>query len=136
MTQFESSVKAIPHPVSVIFNFLSDFDHFESLLPNDKVSNWKSAGDTCSFSVSGIGEIGLKIVEREFPKTIKYGADVQTPVNFFLWVQLKEVSENDTRLKVTLRAELNMMMKMVASAPLKKFVDVLADAMAGYAYSL
>lgn len=134
MTQFESPIKFISHSSSVVFDFLSDFNNFESILPRDKVSNWESTGDTCRFKVQGIGEIGLKIIEKEPPQTIKYTADGKTPFNFFLWVQLKEVPDNDCKLKLTIRADLNPMLQMIVSDPVKKFLDVLANAIANYPY--
>ena len=134
MTRFESPVKSIPYPASQIYGMLSDFDNFESLLPSDKVKNWQSQGDSCRFEVEGIGPVGLKIIEREASKTIKYTADGKVPFNFFLWFQLKEVEAGDTKMKLTLDAELNPMIKMVAQGPLKKFLGLLADAIAEHKY--
>lgn len=134
MTQFESAIKSIPHPSGVVFDFLSDFNNFEHLIPRDKITDWQSTGDTCRFKVQGIGELGLKIIEKTPGSTIKYTADGKTPFNFFLWVQLKEVESNDSRLKLTLRADLNPMLKMIVSEPAKKFLEVLANAIAAYPY--
>lgn len=134
MNHFESPVKSIPHSSDVVFEFLSSFDHFEDLLPRDKISNWVSTGDTCRFNVQGIGELGLKIIEKNPTQTIKYTADGKTPFNFFLWVQLKDVAENDCRLKITIRAELNPMLELIVSEPVKKFLEVLANAIARYPY--
>ncbi|TAJ10147.1 SRPBCC family protein [Marinilabiliaceae bacterium JC017] len=132
--KFESSIKAIPYPQERIFSFLADFDHFGDLVPKDKISNWSSQGDSCRFTVDGIGEVGLRIVEKELHKTIKYTAEGKTPFNFFLWVQLKEVAESDSRLKLTIKADLNPMLKMVAAGPIKKFLEMLADGMAAHKY--
>jgi len=134
MTHFESLIKSIPHPSGVVFDFLSNFDNFESLLPHDKISNWESTGDTCRFSVQGIGELGLKIIEKNSSQTIKYSTNGKSPFNFFLWVQLKDVNENECRLKLTLHAELNPMLEMIVSEPIKKFLEILADSIANYHY--
>lgn len=134
MTQFESAIKSIPHPSGVVFNFLSNFHNFESLLPRDKISNWESTGETCRFQVQGIGEVGLKIIEKEPTTTIKYTADGKTPFNFFLWVQMKDVVEDKCKLKLTIRADLNPMLQMIVAEPVKKFLEVLANAIASYPY--
>ena len=134
MTRFESDVRSIPHSSDKVYDMLSDFDNFESLISSDKVSNWKSFGDSCRFDVEGIGQVGLKIVDKEPGKTIKYSAEGTVPFNFFLWIQLKEVQEQDTKLKLTLDAELNPMVKMVAVKPLNKFIGMLADGIAKYSY--
>ncbi len=113
---------------------LSDFDNFKEILPGDKIKNWESNGDTCRFEVEGVGPVGLKIIDREENKTLKYTADGKVPFNFFLWIQLKEANEGESKLKVTLDANLNPMIKMVAKGPLEKFIGMLADGIAGYSY--
>ncbi|MDK2842990.1 MAG: hypothetical protein PWQ17_2496 [Anaerophaga sp.] len=133
MTRFESDIKTVPHSASKVYEVLSNFDNFESLLPSDKIQNWESFGDRCRFEVTGIGQIGLKIVDKEPEKTIKYTADGTVPFNFFLWVQLKH-AEASSKVKVTLDADLNPMIKMVAKGPLEKFVGLLADAIASHSY--
>jgi carbon monoxide dehydrogenase subunit G len=132
MTKFESLEKSIPHPPGVVFDFLSNFNNFESLLPRDKISNWQSTGDTCRFTVQGIGELGLKIVEKTPSKTIKYSTDGKTPFNFFLWIQLGASEENNCRLKLTLNADLNPMLEMLVSDPIKKFLEIMANSIANY----
>lgn len=134
MTTFESDVKKATYPAETMFNFLSDFDHFGEVIPKDKISNWQSFGDSCRFNIDPVGEVGLRIVEKEMPKVIKYTAEGKTPFNFFLWIQLKEVAENDTRVKLTIKADMNPMIKMMASKPIKKFLEVLSDAIANHKY--
>ncbi len=134
MTRFESQIKTIPHPASKVYGKLSDFDNFAEVIPRDKIKNWESDGDSCRFEVDGVGPVGLKIVEREDHKTIKYSSDGKVPFNFFLWIQLKEVKEGESKLKITLDAHLNPMIKLVAKGPLEKFIGILADGIAGYNY--
>jgi len=134
MTTFESDIKKATYPAETMFNFLSDFDHFGEVIPKDKISNWQSFGDSCRFNIDPVGEVGLRIVEKEMPKVIKYTAEGKTPFNFFLWIQLKEVAENDTRVKLTIKADMNPMIKMMASKPIKKFLEVLSDAIANHKY--
>ncbi|WP_291860207.1 SRPBCC family protein [Marinilabilia sp.] len=134
MTRFESQIKTIQHPASVVYDKLSNFDNFSAVLPADKIKNWESDGDSCRFEVDGVGPVGLKIVEREDHKTIKYSSDGKVPFNFFLWIQLKEVKEGESKLKITLDAHLNPMIKLVAKGPLEKFIGILADGIAGYNY--
>jgi carbon monoxide dehydrogenase subunit G len=134
MTQFESDIKKAPHSDEKIFSFISDFNNFESLIPQDKVKDWQSTQETCRFKVEGIGEAGLKIVDKEPFKTVKYSTDGKVPFNFYLWVQLKQVEENDTRIKLTIKADLNPMMKMMVAKHVKKFLNMLGDAIANYHY--
>ncbi len=134
MTTFESAIKKSTYPAETIFSFLADFDHFGEVIPQDKITNWQSNGDSCRFTIDPVGEVGLRIVEKEEYKTIKYTAEGKTPFNFFLWIQLKEVAEGDTRIKLTIKADMNPMIKMVASKPVNKFLDVLSDGIANHQY--
>jgi len=135
MTKFESEIKAVSYPGEKIFNFLSDFDNFGEVLPKEKIKNWQSFGDHCTFEVDMVGEVGLRIVDRTPFDTIKYEAEGNTPVNFFLWIQIKEVADSDSRIKLTIKADMNPMIKMVASGPIKKFLEVLANGIASHNYS-
>ncbi|MFO8000746.1 MAG: SRPBCC family protein [Marinilabilia sp.] len=134
MTYFESDVKSIPYPAGKVYGFLSDFDNFGSLIDSDKISNWQSFGDSCSFEVEGLGGVDLTITDQKPDKHIKYAAGGNVPFNFYLWVELTEVEEDQCHLKLTLEADLNPMMKMMAEEPLKKFLGMLADSIAGHAY--
>ncbi|NPA37808.1 MAG: SRPBCC family protein [Chlorobi bacterium] len=134
MTKFESAIKEVPYSAETIYNFLSDFDNFGEVIPQDKIKNWQSFGDHCTFEIDMVGEVGLRIVETNPHDTIKYVAEGNTPVNFFLWIQIKEVAEGDSRIKLTIKAELNPMIKMVASGPIKTFLEVLADGIASHKY--
>ena len=109
MTSFESPVKTIPAAIETVFDTLSDFSNLERLrdkIPEDKVQNFNCDPDNCRFTISPAGNIAVRIVEREPYKTIKLET-VESPVPFFIWVQLLPTPEGNTALKLTLRAELN-----------------------------
>jgi hypothetical protein len=133
-TSFESAIKQVGYPAEAIYSLLSDFNNFEDVVHNERIKNWQSTSDTCRFSIDGVGDMGLRIVEREPFSTLKYTADGKTPFNFYLWVQIKEVATGDSRIKLTIKADMNPMMKMVASQPIQKFIDMLADTIARHQY--
>ena len=134
MTKYESQIKVVPYSKEKIFTFLSDFNNFGELVPKDKIKNWQSYGDHCTFEIDMIGKVGLRIVESTPFDTIKLTSEGNTPVNFFLWVQIKEVEEADSRVKLTFKADMNPMIKMVAAGPIKKFLEILADGIASHKY--
>lgn len=130
MTKFESKQGKLNTSVDKVYNFLSNFNNFQHLIPADKAKNWESTEDTCSFSVSAMGQnmnISLEIVEKEPNKVIKFSNGPTTPFNFFFWMQLKEVAEDDSRIKLTLHAELNMMMKMMLKKKLEEGLNQIVD---------
>jgi hypothetical protein len=123
-----SKIGKVSYPVGKVYTFISDFKNFNNFIPDDKVSNWEADNDTCSFSMDMLGKVGLKIVEREKDSLVKISSDPgKSQYNFHLWIQLKEASEMDTRIKITMEPLLNQVMLAMVKSPLKSFVDSLID---------
>ncbi len=112
-----------------MYNFLTNFDNFKDLVPADKVKDWESDEDSCSFTVDMVGKTGFKIIEKEEYKLIKLSSLDSTQHNFNFWIQLKALSETDTAIKLTMDVDINPMMAMMAKGPLKKFLDTLIERM-------
>ncbi|MEJ5317759.1 MAG: polyketide cyclase [Tenuifilum sp.] len=129
MTTYESKIVAISKRAEDVFRVLSDFRNF-SPMAKDKLEEWQATEDSCSFKYKGMGPFGIKIIERDEFKTIKFTGDEKSPMEFFMWIQLKEVAPYDTRMKITVKAELNMMMRMMVGNKLKEGIDALADGIA------
>lgn len=132
MTTIESRVGKIEEKDETIFQFLSSFRNFENMVPQDKIRDWQATEESCRFSIPGIGEVGLKIVDKEPHKVIKYSGDNLATVDFTLWIQLKQVDEKDTRVKITFKAEMNPMLNTLAKKPLQEFVNILVDKLEQY----
>lgn len=137
MAQFESSVKVIPANVETIFNTLADLNNLEKLqdrIPADKVKDFTFDTDSCSFSVAPVGPLKISIVEREPHKTIKFGSE-NSPVPFFMWIQLLPLSENESKMKLTVRAEMNPFIQKMVSKPLQEGIEKMAEALAAVPYN-
>lgn len=68
MTKFESSVKVIPYSQERVYEKLADLSNLEAIkdrLPEDKVKNMSFDTDTLSFNVDPVGQLTLRIIERE-----------------------------------------------------------------------
>ncbi len=136
MTEFTSQIRTIPHNDARVFAVLSDLSNMQRVrqsLPQDSVKAFTLTDDRCSFEVSPIGKIEFHIVDREPNKTIKFET-TQSPVPLLLWIQLKQVAENDTRMKMTVRAELNPFLKPMVSKPMQEAVDKIAEILAALPY--
>jgi len=139
--QFESGVKQIPYSQQRVFDKLSDLtllkDYEDRLseIPADTVKVENLHFDTDSFSchISPIGNIDFHIVEREEPKCIKYEA-ASSPIPLTAWAQILPTSDESCKIKLTLRTELNFLLKGVLQKPLKDNLEKLADALAAMPY--
>ena len=110
-----------------IYDFLSNCNNFQQFAANEKVKNWQSDSDFCSFSVDGIGDIVFRIVERNPDSMIKFSIENAQAENIFLWVQMKSASFNDTRVKLTAKLEVNRVIGMFISKPLKNGLDKIVE---------
>lgn len=138
MTTFESAIKPLAASSQTVYTMLNDLRNLEKIrdrIPKDKISEVTFSEDEVMFKIDPVGNVGIKIIERDEPSCIKFAA-LKSPVDFKLWIQLKEVSENDTRLKITLKADLNPMIKMMATKPLQGFVDTLANSIASFDFTV
>ena len=132
MTDFISDVKTIPHNDDKIFAMLSDMSNLERVkdrIPQDKIKNFSFDTDTCSFTVEPVGSITFQIVERVPNQTIKFST-VNSPVPLLMWIQLKQVAHHDTKMKMTVRADLNPFIKSMVSQPLQEAVDRISEVIA------
>lgn len=136
MTKFESSVKVIPYSQESVYEKLSDLSNLEAIkgsLPEDKVKDLSFDSDTLSFNVAPVGQLTLKIVEREPSKCIKLET-TNSPLPFSMWIQLVATTEEESKLKVTIGMELNPFMKAMVQKPLEEGLEKMAGMLAMIKY--
>ena len=131
MTKFESSVKQIAYPVEDVYRNISDLSNLERVrdrVPADKLDSFKFDSDSVEVSVPPVGTIKLRIIEREENKCVKFETE-QSPMPFNLWFQILPVSETESKMKVTVKADIPFMLKGMVSGPLQDGVEKIADAL-------
>ena len=136
MSKYESSVKQVPYPQEAVYRNISDLSNLERVrdrVPTDKIQEFSFDRDTVSVNVPPVGQISLRIIEREEPKCVKFEA-VQSPMPFNLWVQILPIDEQNSKMKVTVKADIPIMLKALVSGPLQDGVDKVADALSQIPY--
>ena len=129
MSTFESSIRQIPYKQEAVFNILSDLSNIERIkdkLPKDKLEQMTFDSDSISVSVNPVGQIKLRIVEREAPKCIKFET-ADSPVPFNLWIQVVPNGDNASKMKLTIKADLNPFIKGMVKKPLMEGLEKIAD---------
>lgn len=129
MTTFESTVRQIMAPQQRVYDMLSNLENIEKVrdkLPADKIDNLSFDKDSVTVSVSPVGAVTMCVVDREEPKTIKFEAQ-NSPVPFNFWIQLLPVSEESCKMKLTIKAELNIFIKGMVQKPLQEGIEKIAD---------
>lgn len=136
MGKFESSIKQIAYPQQSVYNMLSDLTNIERVkdkVPEDKLKDLTFDKDTISISVSPVGQISMRIVERDEPKTIKFASE-NSPMSFNFWIQILPVSDTASKMKLTIDADIPFFAKGMVSGPLKEGIEKIAEALATIPY--
>lgn len=158
MTKYESEVKQIHFPQGNVFMKLADLRNLQVFkdrvndplfvdnlrasgqVPEDKLQQIREmaqklefTADTVTIPGTPLGNVVLAIVERDEPKCLKF--EVQgIPLSANLWIQLLPTSATDCKMKCTVGADLNFLMKQMAKKPLQEGVEKLAEMLAMIPY--
>ena len=129
MTTFESKITPLKGSQEKLFDVLSDFNNlsrFEGNIPeNDSIKNLVYEKDRCEITVNPVGKIGVRIIERIPYSQINLQSE-NSPIKFTMSINLQEVTEDETQLKIIVAADLNPLLKGMVGTPLQKFIDMLA----------
>jgi len=107
-----------------IYDFLSNFDNFTKLLP-DQVSNWHSTGDSCSFEVKGLATIGLRITSKTPYTEIIMIGEGKLPFGFTFETFIRQADTEQCQVQMVIDADMNPFIAMMAEKPLQNFVDMI-----------
>lgn len=141
ISKYVSNVKVIDHNIEVIYNYLSDFgnlaayfnqdilDVLSAKIPHFEIRDFDSDADSCRFSIGEMGNAEIRIVERSPFNTLKLEGQGSFPVSVKFWIQLLPLEENKTKMRLTLHADMGMVLKMAVGSKLEKGIDQLADAL-------
>lgn len=144
MTKFESSIKQIPHSQKSVYAMLSDLSNIQRLkdhLPEEatdndemnkvknKLKNLSFDQDSLSINVDPIGQVSMRIIERDEPKMIKLESE-KSPFAFKFWIQVLPVTEASSKMKLTIDADIPFFAKSMVAKPLQEGIEKIADALA------
>ncbi len=128
MTRIESKHVDIARPAQEVYSFLQDMNNFQQLLPQDRISDWKSDGTSCSFKVAGAATIGLQLDGGTPPDHLRLKSTDRSPFPFTLDVHL-DGADGSTQAYQVFEADLNPFIKMMVESPLRNLFDHIADRM-------
>ena len=147
MAKYESSVKQVNAPVERVYAVISDLERLRPVIEMaqnnemikeklretgqdpaqlEKLKDMNLTSDRVSFPAPMVGEVAVAIIEREENKCVKFETE-KSPVDANLWIQVLPVTDTTSKMRVTLKADLNPMMKMILGSKLEKGVDQFAD---------
>ena len=136
-SKYESKITSAPCSAQQIYRVLSNLQNLErvkDLIPKDKIQEMEIEPDRVRMKVDGLAQkITIAIVDRIENDTVKFGAE-GIPMDANFWIQMKEVSPTDTRLKLTVKADIPFMFKFMVEKKLQAGLDQAADMLAQFPY--
>ena len=130
MTKIESTIREIAYPQQAVYNMLSDLSNIQKVqdkIPHEQVKNLTFTTDSISISTQ-MGAVKMVIVNREEPKEIKFETQ-ESPIPFNFWIQILSVSETSSKMKLTIKADLNPFIAGMVKKPLQEGIEKIADAL-------
>lgn len=130
MTKIESTIREIAYPQQAVYNMLSDLSNIQKVqdkIPHEQVKDLTFTADSISISTQ-MGAVKMVIVNREVPREIKFETQ-ESPIPFNFWIQILSVSETSSKMKLTIKADLNPFIAGMVKKPLQEGIEKIADAL-------
>lgn len=128
MTRIESKKVSVNCPQAECYEFLTDMNNYELLLPKKNISDWSSDEKTCAFKIQKT----YKLVLEQTGGTPSSQINIKSgegAFKFVLDINLKE--ENGvTEAQLVCDADINPFLKMMVMKPLNNLFDYMADRIA------
>lgn len=135
--KYESKIGQVHANAADVFAVLANLENlerFKDVIPQDKIKELEITRDSVRFKVEGLGpKVSIGIVDQEENKTIKYGAQ-NIPVPLNAWIQLKQVDELDTRMRITVKTDLPAMFRMMIDKKMQTGLDQAVDMLCNIKY--
>ena len=129
ITSFESRTGKLNYSAEEIYYFVTDIRNFRRFIPDNTISNLKVEQDSCSFQANMLGTVNIRITERVMFNKIVFSGNAPNVNDFSLIMELHNTGKNQSEVKFTLLAEMNPLFKMVATEPVKRFLEILVQEM-------
>ena len=137
-SKYESKITSAACSAAQVYRVLSNMENLnrvKDMIPKDKIQEMEIEPDRVRLKVDGLAQkITIAIVDRMENDTIKFGAE-GIPMQANFWIQMKEVSPVDTRLKLTIKADIPLMCKMILEKKLQTGLDQAAEMLAQFPYA-
>lgn len=128
--KYESKIGQIlanDQQVFAVLSNLENLSHFRNVIPQDKVKELEISKDRIRMKMDGLAQkISIAIVDKEEFKTIKFGVE-DFAIPFNAWIQLKQVAELDTRIRITVKTDMPVMFKMMFDKKMQIGLDQAID---------
>jgi carbon monoxide dehydrogenase subunit G len=132
LSHFESRTGRLNCTAEEVFRFVTDIRNFERFVPRRTVTNWSAEKESCSFSVPMAGKVKVRLAGTQEYSKVMFNGDALKEDDFTLFLDISDKNNSKTEVKVSLAADLNPMIKVMASAPVNQFLEMLVKELEGF----
>jgi len=94
---------------------------------SEQAKDISATDDTCSFTVENTAKVCLRILEKTPFTTVRFSAENDKNIPFFLTLNYTIISENETDVGVDLDIDIPIFLKPIIQKPLERFVNELSE---------
>lgn len=129
LSYFESRDGEMNCTPEELFYLMTDMRNFKRFIPAGIVSDYRDDIESCSFRVPKAGQVNVRIDRKEMYDLVSYRGDALKDNDFELLLHITRKDDNLTGIKISVNADLNPMIKMFASKPIKDFLETVINRM-------
>jgi ribosome-associated toxin RatA of RatAB toxin-antitoxin module len=132
ISYFESRSGNLKCSANEVYNFVIDIRNFEQFVPQGVIDNWQADREACSFSVSMLGPVAFRLIEKEMYTRVLFVGDAMKIEDFSLLLYITNNGQNPASIKISLKIDLNPMFRMIAEKPINQFLESLISKMENF----
>lgn len=110
-----------------VFTYVSDMNNIINLLPQDKVSEWKSSENDCSFKVQNTAVISLVKEGDEAPAKLFLKSGEKSPFPFTLTIHVEDLEDGNCEGYILFDGKVNTFLKMMVEKPLTNLFNYMSN---------
>ncbi len=132
LSQFISRLATLTCTGDDFFTFITDMRNFGQFIPEGSAKGWQADEDSCLFTIAPMGEISLKVLSKARASAVCFSGIVLVTTAFTLHVSILEDENSKANVKLLMEADLNPMLKVMASGPIDRFLETLVTEMENF----
>ncbi|UTW60778.1 hypothetical protein KFE98_12045 [bacterium SCSIO 12741] len=130
MAVIKSDAVTVVAPFETLRTHLENLNHYETLMTSDRIVDWQSTEDTCSFTVQGMTSIGMKREGTGLDSGIHLVSHGKNPFEFTMDILIRSVNDESCEVEVSFDGKMNFMIQTMASTPLKNLFNMMVNNLA------
>lgn len=125
--KIESEKVIVQNSQESIFKYVGDMNNIINLLPQDKVTDWKSTENDCSFKVQNTATISLVKESVEEFSQLNLVSGEKSPFPFKLTIHINKLDDNSCEGYILFDGKVNAFLKMMVEKPLSNLFNYMSN---------